>query len=81
MDKVVRIHSEQAKRLRTRCPDCNDSLAATGDLQYWPELHQWYVEFFCRRDDQVIPIWTPELEKEARKIAKQVIGSEEPPPG
>ena len=79
MDNKVRIESGEAKHLKSRCPDCNDSINGTGGLQYWPDLDQWYVEFYCRRDDQVIPISTPELDKKAREIAIGTIGTDQPP--
>jgi hypothetical protein len=77
---MIRIEIAETKRLKARCPECNDSIKGTGSLQYWTDLHQWFVEFYCPRDDQVIPISTPDLDRKARNIAKKMIGTDEPTP-
>ena len=67
------IESEILLGLTIRCPECGTIMKATGKMHYNKTFSQWFVDYWCPRDKETIPIYTPETDQLARDIAKDAI--------
>ncbi|WP_394847768.1 hypothetical protein LZC95_09930 [Pendulispora brunnea] len=61
--------SPRAKTLRHRCPECGQTMRGTGKLYYLAQKDAWFVEYFCEREQEIIPLWSPDTQKLAEEIA------------
>lgn len=61
--------SVRAKALRHGCPECGCTMRGTGKLYYLAQNDAWFVEYFCEREQEIIPLWSADTQKFAEEIA------------
>ena len=64
------VHDDKLLALTMRCPECGTLMAATGNMHYNATMSQWFIDYWCPRDREIFPIYTPETYRLAREIAK-----------
>ena len=57
--------------LKKKCPECNTLLTATGNMYHSTVTLDWFVEYWCPEDKEMLYIWNPENESLTAAIAKQ----------
>lgn len=69
-------HNDRLLGLTIRCPECGTFMTATGKMHYNTTMSQWFIEYWCPRDREMFPIYTPETDQLARDIAKDTMQNE-----
>lgn len=59
----------RAKALRHPCPECGSTMRGTGKLYYLAQTDAWFVEYFCEREQEIVPLWSQETQKLAEEMA------------
>jgi len=44
-------------------------MRGTGKLYYLAQKDAWFVEYFCAREEEIVPLWSPDTQKLAEEIA------------
>ena len=55
------IRDDRLKGLTRRCPECGNTMTATGELYKDEGVSTWFVAFWCPVDQEEFPVWAPEL--------------------
>jgi hypothetical protein len=71
------VHSDEAKRFTTRCPECNRRAKGTGKLSFERRTGSWWIEYRCPVH-QNLSIYSPETQARAQAITKKVLGDRYP---
>jgi phage FluMu protein Com len=66
------IYQNRLLGLTMKCPECGTLMTATGKMHYDPTMSRWFIEYWCPRDQEMFPIYTPETDHLTRDIAKDV---------
>jgi hypothetical protein len=45
-------------------------MTATGEMYYDQTMSEWFIEYWCSKDEEIFPIFAPETDALAREIAK-----------
>ncbi|WP_394822545.1 hypothetical protein [Pendulispora albinea] len=61
--------SERARTLRHSCPECGSMMRGTGKIYYLARTQRWFVEYLCEREQEIVPLWSPDTQKLAEEIA------------
>lgn len=64
--------SEHLQGLTRACPDCGATMTSNGEMYRDKGVSGWFVGFWCPYDQEVFPIWAPELEPVIQKASEGV---------
>lgn len=63
------LESDRLLSLTVRCPEDGTFMSATGRMHYVANMSDWFIEYWCPTDQELITIYTPESARLAREIA------------
>jgi hypothetical protein len=69
----MRIYSDRLLPLTRRCPDDGTWMKATGDMYLSSVTSEWFVEYLCPKDGEIIRGWMPEIYSITKQIADNVL--------